>query len=311
MVLESFENRININQLNVESPEKLASEARQHYERLKQTTFYDKENGGWFDKINEKGEVKKSEKNISVQFLDLFVRHKLGEHIKQEYNQLDAQYRGQKVLITASGAPDVYQTEDNLWPIAVRGEFDKEAARDWLNFGLKSTLLYDHQGKKWRSTVGKLQPNVNDGETRVYTQLLATLIESQFDKVSAHTELAMLEQKYYYNPTVQTYWSAGDTDYGKTPFDYVDSRDQLLAILVEYEFDPKFAHKHYEELKTTPLYNSQSGLWHASLTKQGNLPSKDYNIDSQLLAVAVEQTLGTTSPAFSSPSEQLPQQRNF
>jgi hypothetical protein len=165
------------------------------------------------------------------------------------------------------------QAHTELSGILAEGMFDKGKAQKKYE-DLKQTSLYTEY---WVD-------RVNDHYLAM-SQLLGILAEGMFDKEKARTKYEKLKSTPFYDKEKKAWNARMNKGYMK---DTRFSGNQLLGVLVEAMFDRGEAHKKYNNLKDSELYDPKLGEWITSLAF-GNYNENHKSSEDQLLGILVEE----------------------
>lgn len=292
-----------INIATVGIPErKPLSDVKKKYEALRQTAFFVQGkdlinhwlNNGWGDLYSYD------------QLLDIFAGAQFDKQkAKQKLEKLKQTnfYYGKddvwKFSNHTTGKETQLGSANQLLGVLIEAQFDRGKARKKLE-DLKQYCFYDSGKDLWCFS--------DDKENIGYrfesdSQLLAVIIEVQFDKEMAKLHLERLKHSKLYD-SENNNWYLSDENHNHR------SSEQLLGILAEAQFDRQKAREMYEALTKTSAYNPETGQWKQWSASERDDPDPMRPVATQLLAILVEHALGEpeTQQEF---IPNLPEQRNY
>ena len=294
-----------IHELNLDGafPARARYRPREIYEALKRTPLFDAERGQWNEWMPETQVVAATatRRNAHDQLAGVLVEAQcslgsargLYEQVKATplYDAARGRWNGamsegQYLESTTRGA------SAQLLGILVEAQFNGEGARV-LYEQLKMTSLYEPERAQWNSFMSELETL---GKSRgAHAQLLGVLVEAQFDPERAQVLYERLKATPLYDAG-RKQWKQRMSKEGVLQVTYRHAAAQLLGVLAEAEFDPENARELYEEVKATPLYDSERRQWNECMSDDQILEHSYRNAWDQLVGILVEAKLLSTLP---------------
>lgn len=277
-------------------PEAQPMSARQKFEDLKKTEFYDNYRKMWRKDKDDLNFLPCNNQLLSIVIEGMFDKEKAQadyEYIKEDFHK-----RGIWDW-HISGDGFIAETGNQLLAVLAECTFDKDKARQSYT-KLKNSQHYDPELEQWNHVVEMHKKGVFSVKKDRHSddQLLGVLAEGIFDKEKAREHYEALKQTPLYDKQSGLWLSVMTKNQEKASWgNSLFSQNQLLAILVDEVFDKKRARRRYEELKQTAFY--QDDTWIRSTNPSG--PVAPFSHD-QLLGIFIEATL---KPEFT-PDEQIP-----
>ena len=174
---------------------------------------------------------------------------------------------------------------DQLLGILVEIPFNFQNARQRYE-ELKASPFYNTECGQWNHYVNE-KLNSLDSSCYSYDQLLGVLVEAQFNSAAARKVYKTLKQPPLHD-TRCGQWNNWVDENQTLVNSSRYANIQLLAVLVEAQFNPNAAYKSYESLKHTPLYDIEDEQWNCYMNINQELVVPDRHANAQLLGVLVE-----------------------
>ena len=273
------------------------------YESLKDSVLYDRERGQWNYIMSEKQELLNIERRAYNQLLGVLVETQLDlqnargcyENLKETnlYDSVKEQWCYTMKEGQEFGSSDLY-ARDLLLGVLVEAQFNLDVALKQYE-KLKQTPLYDEEKGQWNQYMDNWQRHWNSF-CFADAQLLGVLTEAQFNPKAAQKMYDTLKQTPLHD-TEREQWNEfmNEKQELKSKERYADI--QLLAVLVEAQFNPDVAREKYRALKdNTPLYDTKSRQWNCRMDEEQVLGSTHRVVSAQLLAILVEAKLLNSLP---------------
>jgi hypothetical protein len=182
-----------------------------------------------------------------------------------------------------------HDTTNKLLDILIQAQFTHTTAFE-LYSKFKASGAFDSASGLWLPTLSPPR-----AERYSVNQLFGLLTQAAFDHEAAEKLLGALKTTALFDPTTGQWneyiWS-NQWQWQRQGTNRL-TRDQLLGVLVEAEFDKDFARQMYERLKATSLFDRAANQWRAGMSSDQAVVNENCYLADQLLALLVEAKLQT------------------
>lgn len=263
--------------------------SRELYEALKQSRFLDPESGKWINELNETGQPFNE---------DVFALNQiLGLYVAALFNPLETERKFRALQQDRTAYHNGYLKEDGgiyaqlpaqFIGIILEGLFSPAAARK--KFAEIKEKFYSNEKQLWRPL--STGPHVLRYATS--WELYAGWMEVSLFPERAAEVLAKLRQSAFYDQEAQNWRATNDPMDKDTQL--LRSNYSLLDILIESYVTPKLAYQHYQNLKSSPLYNPELHYWEVDYHPASNSITLRYSCQAQFLGIILKQRFEALFP---------------
>ena len=317
MPLESLRPDVppSVNRISIESPKRENRSPEALHKYLRSSGLFDKKKRKWNRCLNEKSPFQSMESltSVNAELADVLVVACFNQ--KKAKRMFEALKNDSKIFNQDNGMwqwlniPDDYNIDDQFLAVLIEQGLDPNAAQEHWN-KLKETKFYNVDLDTWNDNLSGDEVRQHDMTGKI---LLGLLVEAGFDSESAKKKYEALKSSGRYDDDLMQ-WDK--TDFTDRPGVHVQrfAKDQLISILLENKFNPAGAHRQYEALKKTPLYDKRTGLWKAEMHDNQKIPdmshAKENGSLTQLLGVIVEHEVSKIE-TFNDEAPQIPKRIDY
>ena len=272
MPLETLRSKTppNIRRISVENESRIETPAQKLAELKKNSEIYDKKEGQW--------------KEAADSDVPNYYNRKSVEQLIGAWAEIVGGKRN--MVEKFEGLKDSKFYEDGKWRKAMdlNGKYDPEEGdyneiNRYLMAALLEALVNPEKGQKklenlkwkyfneenvlWFDSMPKSELEI-DPIIAAEDQMIAILIGAQLNRNAAKKQWAALKKTELYKEEDDVWLGAMDltgNSEGYFPF----ATNQLLAVIVEAQFNPEKAKEKVYELKNSSFYNENKKIWKASL----------------------------------------------